>query len=82
MVVTDSRKVPKFGYSLLCCVPPYTCNPMMANTIMNRRMRLAIARKDAADDSNTWVILRKLCSIMCQALSTVQTELLMAWLKQ
>ena len=62
MVVTDSRKVLKLGYSLLCCVPPYTCSPIMANTIMKRRIRLAIARKDAADESRTWVILRRLCS--------------------
>ena len=35
---------------------------MMAKTSMKSRMRLAMARKDAADASSTSVILRKLCS--------------------
>lgn len=34
----------------------------MAKTIRNSRMRLEMARKEAADASSTWVILRKLCS--------------------
>lgn len=62
MVVTDSRNVPKLGYSSLCWVPPYTCSPMMANTIMKSMIKLAMAKKDVADASSTWVILRKLCN--------------------
>lgn len=33
----------------------------MANTMTNSRMRLEMARKEAADASRTWVILRRLC---------------------
>ena len=61
MVVIDSRNVLKFGYSSGCCVPPYTCRPMIAKTIRKSMMRLKMARKEGADASNTWVIFCKLC---------------------
>ena len=53
MVVMDNRKVLKLGYSSLCWVLPYTCKPIMAKTTRNSRMRLEMARKEAAEDRST-----------------------------